>query len=146
MRRMRRALATMITLGLMVNVGSALALDCQDLLASKRYRCDFKRESGGDFTACFQFTSPAPGALTKLALSADSELATDYICTCKATGSFKNPNFNNSKEFICGNDAYGDSVEGKVNGSGAKILKGQYLFKANPDRAEVFQCVEDSDC
>jgi len=128
-------------------VPMAQAQNCQDLLANNRYRCQVKTELGAQFEACFQFVSP--GSLSTkfdLSVSGGSYFLTTLECECKAKGSFNHPKFNQSTEFLCGNEQYGDAAEGKAGGQGKKISNGQYFYNATSDRSDVFQCTLDATC
>jgi hypothetical protein len=128
-------------------VPMAQAQNCQDLLANNRYRCQVKTELGFQFEACFQFKSP--GILSnKFDMSVDGGPAffTTLECECKAKSDFNNPKFNQSTEFLCGNEQYGDAAEGKAGGHGRKITKGQFFYNSTPDRSDVFQCTLDATC
>jgi hypothetical protein len=135
------------TLGALAAVPRAQAENCQDRLANNRYRCQIKTELGSQFEACFQFQSP--GSLSgKLDLSVDGgpEFFTTLECQCKAKSGFTDPKFNASKEFLCGNEQYGDAAEGKAGGDGKKITNGQFLYNVTPNLSYVFQCTLDATC
>lgn len=139
--------ALTFTLVALAAVPRAQAQNCQDLLANNRYRCQIKTELGAQFEACFQFQSP--GSLSgKFDMSVDGgpDLFTTLECECKAKSDFNDPKFNQSTEFLCGNEQYGDAAEGKAGGHGKKITNGQFLYNVTPNLAYVFQCALDATC
>jgi hypothetical protein len=125
----------------------ARAQNCQDLLANNRYRCQVKTELGSQFAACFQFKSPG-NLSSKFDMSVDGgpDFGTTLECECKAKSDFGDPKFNQSTEFLCGNQTFGDAAEGKAGGHGRKITNGQYFFNSTPDLSYVFQCTLDATC
>src|SRR5262245_60676185 len=64
----------------------ASAENCLDRLNSRSYSCEIKNSLGGGGSFSVSFND---GALT---IAGDQ-----YTCSCGATGTFKNPNFNASK-------------------------------------------------
>jgi len=147
MKQFLATAALTFTLVAIAAVPMAQALNCQDLLANNRYRCQIKTELGSQFEACFQFISPG-GLSSKFDMSVDGGPAffTTLECECKAKSDFNNPKFNQSTEFLCGNQQYGDAAEGKAGGHGRKITNGQFFYNSTPDRSDVFQCTLDATC
>ena len=127
-------------------VPMAQAQNCQDLLANHHYRCQFKSELGSEVEACLQFISPG-SVSSKFDMITDGPgFGTLLECECKAKSDFGDPKFNQSTEFLCGNQTYGDAAEGKVGGHGRKITNGQYFFNSTPDVSYVFQCTLNDTC
>lgn len=122
------------------------AATCQDLLANNRYRCTFNSEIGGLFEDCFQFVSPGVEGTKFDLVFSEGESEETLACECKATGSLAKPKFNASTSFLCGNEEFGDAIEGKVGAKGQKIAKGQFFFNDDPDESLVFECVLDPTC
>ncbi|MBI3800396.1 MAG: hypothetical protein HY268_25900 [Deltaproteobacteria bacterium] len=127
-------------------VPKAQAQNCQDLLANNRYRCQVKTELGSQFEACLQFSSPGSLSSKFDMITEGPEFQTTLECECKAKSDFNNPKFNQSIEFLCGNEQYGDAAEGKAGGHGKRITNGQYFFNSTPDLSYIFQCTLDATC
>ena len=105
-----------------------------------------KNDSGETFPECLRFNSTAP-TTGNFDLVVDGLSSNALGCSCKATGSFKKPKFDASKEWVCvtadrvGPNGY--TWWGKVASSG-KIIK---VSAAGSDgQSYVFNCVIDPAC
>jgi len=112
----------------------ASAENCLDRLNSRSYSCQIKNSAGGGGSFPVSFDGGA------LLIAGDS-----YTCSCGATGTFKDPNFNASKaKWLCvkgddfGGGPVGTVIQGSV-GPGGKITNvsggdsqgGALLFQCN---------------
>jgi len=112
----------------------ASAENCLDRLNSRSYSCQIKNSAGGGGSFPVSFDGGA------LLIAGDS-----YTCSCGATGTFKDPNFNASKaKWLCvkgddfGGGPVGTVIQGSV-GPGGKIMNvsggdsqgGSLLFQCN---------------
>src|SRR4051794_40088263 len=117
--------------------GTSQAGNCQDALDNHRYRCHINA-GAGVFELCFHFVSPGTHS-PHFDLGIDGPAVIG--CTCKATGTVKDPNLNASKEFFCVepiDSTNAQALEGKVSGNGQKI-KGGFTSNAEGDGG-VFEC------
>lgn len=118
--------------------------NCQDLLGSDIYRCRVKSDSVDTFTDCFRFTeqeTPSP----LFALFSDV-YANVLACACKATGTFRAPDFGAANSFHCVSPLdgpYGFAVEGAVRKNGRVIL-GQAVDDLGS--SFMFRCTRDPSC
>ena len=146
MRKPLIAAAVLLALQLGAGEGQRLAhaKSCLDSFANNAYRCRFKAESDA-VEICVQAISPGSGG--KFDLAVGEGIATVLQCMCEATGGFEQPKFDDAKErFLCGNSEFGDAARGKIEGKGAKITEGQYLFNDDLDSSLVFECQLDPTC
>jgi hypothetical protein len=141
-----------IGLALMTFTGMGNAQSsCEDLLGDTVYSCEVKGEGemSEPFTECLRFNSTAPTTSNNFDLVVDGLGFKAFGCSCKATGSFKKPKFDASKEWVCvttdqvDTDGSGYTWWGKVTAAG-KIIK---VNAAGSDGATyVFNCVIDPAC
>ncbi|OPX96684.1 MAG: hypothetical protein A4E59_01024 [Syntrophorhabdus sp. PtaB.Bin027] len=151
---MKKSFAFVAVLGLALitftSIGNAQK-SCEDLLGDTVYSCEVKSEigDGEPFTECLRFNSTAPTTSSNFDLVVDGLESPALGCSCKATGSFKKPKFDASKEWVC---VTADQVDpsspgytwwGKVTAAG-KIIK---VNAAGSDGTTfVFNCVIDPAC
>ena len=133
-----------LLLGAAIAPGEVGAMNCEEALVGKRYRCTVKSETGFVGDVCFEFVSPGT-ASPNFDLVGSSFFGDTLGCMCQATGSFKRPRFNESTAFLCGSRTSRNSAIGKVSGNGKKITKGHYNFDGTPV-AHVFTCTLDPGC
>jgi hypothetical protein len=149
---MKKSFSFVAVLGLALisftSTGNAQS-SCEDLLGDTVYSCEVKSEVVDPFIECLRFNSTAPTISGNFDLVVDGLGSREFGCSCKATGSFKNPKFDTSKEWVCVSTDQVDSSGsgytwwGKVTSSG-KIKK---VNAASSDGATyVFNCVIDPAC
>ncbi len=125
--------ATLALTVVLIGGRDASAENCLDRLNSRSYTCQIKNSLGGGSTFGVSFDAGA------LLLAGDS-----FTCSCGATGTFKNPNFNASKtKWLCvkaedfGDGPVGTVIQGSV-GAGGKITN---VAGGNSDGTTLlFQC------
>lgn len=146
---MKKSFFLVVVLGLMLitftGTGNAQK-NCEDLLGDTVYSCEAKNDTGETFPECLRFNSTAP-TTGNFDLVVDGLGSNALGCSCKATGSFKKPKFDASKEWVCvtadrvGPNGY--TWWGKVASSG-NIIK---VSAAGSDgQSYVFNCVIDPAC
>lgn len=149
---MTKSFFVVVVIGLILitftGMGNAQS-SCEDLLGDTVYSCEVKSEMGEPFTDCLRFNSTAPTTSGNFDLVVDGLGSKAFGCSCKATGSFKKPKFDTSKEWVCvttdqvDTDGSGYTWWGKVTAAG-KIIK---VNAAGSDGATfVFNCVVDPAC
>ena len=122
--------------------GLVHASGCEELLGDNVYRCEVKSSTGSLNDDCLRFNSTLPSESSKFDLSIDL-LGDTLGCSCKTTGNFKNPVFDNSKEWVCTTPDTGFMWGGKVAGKG-KITK---VYAIDSRGASfIFNCVIDPTC
>lgn len=144
------AVVTGLALMTFTGMGNAQS-SCEDFLGDTVYSCEVKSEvgDGEPFTDCLRFNSTAPTASSNFDLVVDGLSSNALGCSCKATGSFKKPKFDASKEWVCitadqvDTSSPGYTWWGKVTSAG-KITK---VNAAGSDGATfVLNCVIDPAC
>ena len=124
---------------------------CEDLLGDTVYSYEVKSEigDGETFTDCLRFNSTAPTTSSNFDLVVDGLGSRAFGCSCTATGSFKKPKFDASKEWVC---VTTDQVD--FSGSGytwwGKVTAAHKIIKVNAAASDgatyVFNCVIDPAC
>jgi hypothetical protein len=125
-----------------VDTGLARAADCKEWLDNNLYTCSLQNEDGSSGSFCAQLD--ASGS-TAGKFTIDDGTST-YQCTCSASKKFNSAEFNESKEFLCGNLTNGNALTARVINGGKKIKQGEFFCNDSCDRAGVFECELDPEC
>jgi hypothetical protein len=149
---MRKSLCTVgaLTVFLLISaMHTASAKTCQDLLDNNTYRCQLKPPPGTfePFEVCFTFIAEAPGTQLNfvLHLIAGGEVF-PLVCACKAGGSFQNPAFGTSKEFLCASSLHEGFTNLAVEGVAGKDKISGQIVEETTGFPYVYQCVLDPTC
>jgi hypothetical protein len=149
---MRNSLCTVgaLTVFLLTSVmHTASAQNCQDILDNNSYRCLIKplpTSGNQDTEVCFTFEAePLPTMVTGFLLHIDGGFAS-LACGCKAQGSFNNPKFETSKEFLCASIPNPDVSNLAIEGvAGNNKISGQAIQETDGTPL-VYECVLDPTC
>ena len=149
---MKKSFLFVVVLGLALitftSAGNAQS-SCEYLLGDTVYSCEVKSESGDPLIDCLRFNSTAPTTSGNFDLIVDGLGSRNFGCSCKTTGSFKNPKFDASKEWVCVTtdqtdfNGSGYTWWGKVTSSGK--IKKVYAAGSGGD-TYIFNCVIDPAC
>jgi len=137
---MRRTRATWMMVGagllgvMLLPMGATVHANCEAGLVGKTFQCQFKHQDGSTGTEEWKFVDDGLGEF-ELQITGGAS----HGCSCRATGNFNNPNFDqDNNAFLCVTATGPEALAGQVTGGGQITAEAADITGAST----LFQCQE----